>query len=370
MNDYLNLLKQKLDTQTQVKNESIVTSAMLSEAFDETPTHDPAIKQSVPEPLGNAPQQEVKKERQFFLTQSLIKDVTTWNGDYTDTCPRLIYEKYITGQYRYTTDSMMEGVFGETLFLGKGAKGQLVTDLPRHKNTGEKLSAQKNIEEQARRFNLWCVSKGISVIRDINTQFPIVKKFNDKILIRTEIDIFPSPFLHQGEYKLAVIDLKLTGNIHNTGGKFSWGAPQFIDHLQADMTYWILEDFDMDLNIAHCPEKEDVYKAIFENDTIIQTIKDKELMFIYFIVGYKSQPLDKQILFYHREYYEQGESRNPNSIPKRQREWKERARKTLAQLNMWHQQKWKPEPSNLCIKCPVNKANGGYCNVAATIQTI
>ena len=84
----------------------------------------------------------------------------------------------------------------------------------------------------------------------------------------------------------------------------------------------------------------------------------------------KAQPLDEQVLFYHREYFEPGESRNPNSVPKRQREWKERARKTLAQLNLWHQKNWKPEPSNLCIKCPVNKKNGGYCDKGSEIQTI
>lgn len=370
MSDYLNLLKQKLEHKPQTQTEGVATPATLSEAFNEKVEQDITPIQVISEAPKNEPQEKPKKEKQFFLTQSLIKDVTTWNGEYTENCPRLVYEKFITGQYRYTSDSMLEGIFSETLFLGGGAKGQKVVDLPRHKKTGEKLSAQKNIEEQARRFDLWCASKGISIIKGVNTQVPIVKKFNEKINIRTEIDLFPTPFLYKGEYKLAVIDVKLTGNIHNTKGSFCWGAPHFIDHLQADLTYWLLEDFDMELNIKHNPEKEEVYKTIFENDTIKNVIKNKDLMFIYFIIGYKAQPLDEQVLFYHREYFEPGESRNPNSVPKRQREWRERARKTLAQLNLWHQKNWKPEPSNLCIKCPVNKKNGGYCDKGSEIQTI
>lgn len=370
MSEYLNILKHKLSNkpESNVVGAANVAASIIDFTADtandvvpEKPTRvEPVI----------SPALKIEKPKQFFLTQSIIKEITAWNGEYKECCPRLIYEKYITGNYRYTTNSMLEGIFGETLFLGSGAKGQEVLDLPRHKKSGEKLTSQKNIEEQSKRFGLWCASKGISVIKGTNTQVPIVKKFNDKTLIRTEIDLFPTPFLYQGEYKLAVIDVKLTGNIYNTSGSFSWGAPQFIDHIQADMTYWLLEDFDMELNIKHAPHKEEVYRTIFGNETISKIIANKELMFVYFIIGYKQQPLDKQILFYFREYFEHGEARNPSIVPKRQREWKERARKTLAQLNMWHQQNWKPEPGIICSKCPVNRNNGGYCDKAAEIQTI
>lgn len=370
MSDYLENLKKRLQGQPEQNNTGMDYKSSPTEAFKVEVAANTSAATSAPTEAELKPKEDIKAPKQFFLTQSLIKDITTWNGEYNEVCPRLIYEKFITGAYRYTTDSMLEGIFGETKVLGGGARGQEVHDLPRHKKTGEKLTAQKNIEEQSKRFDYWCASKGISVIRGVNTQVPIVKAFNDKIFIRTEIDLFPSPFLYKGEFRLAVMDIKFTGDINNTSGNFSWGAPQFIDHLQADMTYWLLEDFDMELNIKHAPHKEEVYKTIFGNDTITNIIKNRELMFVYFIMGYKKQPLEEQILFLHREYYEPGESRSPTSVPKRQREWKERGRKTLAQLNMWHQQNWKPEPGNQCVKCPVNKINGGYCDKAPELRTI
>lgn len=370
MSSYFEELKKRLANEQADKNKGVADSAAPSNENSPQVEQTTYPKTAPVKTAETAPKTEIKKPKQFYLSQSLIKEITTWNGDYTEVCPRLVYEKFITGNYRYTTDAMIQGIFGETLVLGGGARGQEVRDLPRHKKTGEKLSAQKNIEEQSRRFNLWCAQKGISVIPGVNTQVPIVKRFNERTLIRTEIDLFPTPFLYQGEYKMAVMDIKYTGDVNNTSGPFCWGAPQFIDHLQADITYWLLEDFDMDLNIEHNPHKEEIYRTIFGNETIQKVIKEKGLMFVYFIIGYKKQPLEEQVLFLHREYYEIGESRNPATMPKRQREWQERARKTLAQLNMWHQQGWKPEPGNICLKCPVNKVNGGYCDMAPELRTI
>lgn len=303
-------------------------------------------------------------EKQFFLSQTLIKAVTDRHGYLLEVCPRFIYENYIQKKYREVTLPMMHGMYGETAVLGGGAKGQVVKDLPRHKKNGEKLAAQKNIDEQAHRFNKWCLDKGVNIIPSYNTQLPIAKKFSEKVMIRTEIDVFPTTYIDKTGIKLAVMDIKFTGDVNNTSGSFCWGAPEFIDHIQADMTYWLLQDFDMELNLKYNPEKEEIYKAIFENQTILNMIKNEQVYFIYFVIGYKKQPLEEQVRFLHREY------REPNGSLFRQNEWQERARKTMAQLREWAGKNWAPLPGNYCDKCPVSQRNGGYCDKFAELKSI
>jgi hypothetical protein len=324
----------------------------------------------VPEPDTSKPKPDVIKQiksqkplitqpdktpKQFFLSQTIIKQVTNRNGEYKEICPRAFYEMYIQRNYRDVTLPMLHGIYGETLVLGGGAKGQKVTDLPRHKKTGNKLTIQLNIEEQAHRVPIWLNEKGISIIPGVNTQVPIVKRFDNNTLIATEIDIFPTPFLNDGKYNLAVIDLKFTSNIDNTFGNYCWGAPEFIDHIQADLTYWLLQDFDMELNIKYNPEKEPIYRSIFENEAITKMIESEQIIFVYFVIGYNKQPLEEQVLFIIRSY------REPNGSLFRQNEWKERARKTLAQMSQWEADGWPPLQDTWCNKCKVSQANGGYC---------
>jgi hypothetical protein len=303
-------------------------------------------------------------DKRFFLSQTLIKAITDKSGDIKNVCPRFIYESYIQKKYREVTKPMMEGIFGETQVLGGGAKGQKVTDLQRHKKTGEKLQAQKNIEEQAIRFKKWCTEKGINVIPGYNTQVPVAKRFQNRVIIRTEIDLFPTPFIDKDGIKLAVMDIKFTADVNSRFGDYCWGAPEFMDHIQADLTYWLLKDFDMELNIKLNPEKEEIYRAIFENDTIRKMIDEEQIFFIYFVIGYRKEPLDEQVKFIHRNY------REPNGSLFRQNEWQERARKTLAQLSFWKSQNWPPLTDSHCDKCPVSQRNGGYCDKFQELKTI
>lgn len=332
------------------------------EAPKEEPKEQPIVKEVVKDKEVKSKLIVPKEPKQFFLTQTLIKEVTDKTGDLReDICPRAIYEQFITKKFRHVTPPMMEGIYGETLMLGGGAKGQKVIDLPRHKKTGEKLKAQRSIEEQALRFPIWCNEKGISVIKGVNTQLPIVKRLDgdDKVLIRTELDLFPTPFFmsNKDSYVPAIIDLKMTANVQSEWGDYCWGAPEFIDHIQADMAYWMIQDFDMELNLKFNPEKEEIYQSVFGNKAMRKMIESEKFVFVYFIVGYKKEPLEEQVNFIYRAY------RDPNGSDFRQREWKERARKTLAQLSEWRANNWPPLEGNRCQKCPVNQENGGYCNV-------
>lgn len=306
-----------------------------------------------------------KEEKQFFLSQSLIKEVTDQHGNFKEVCPRVVYEKFITKKYREMSMPMLQGIFGETLILGSGARGQSVTDLPRHKRTGEKLIDQKRIEEQALRTPIWIAEKMMSIIPGVNTQIPITKRYKGNILFRTEIDIFPTPFLDDdGKLKYAVVDLKMTGDVNAEFGYSPWGAPQFVDHCQADATYWLLQDFDMELNLKFNPEKEEIYKMIFENKSLIKAIENEDVIFVYFIIGYKKEPLDQQIAFIQRLY------RDESGSDLRQREFHERVRKTIAQLKQWHEEGWKPMQNDKCSSCPVLTKNGGYCDQGNSIKKI
>ena len=366
MSSYLDSLKKKLSEKEQNEKPPVSKEEQgQSSKIKAETTSDTEEKKSALEGLKKAPMLIVPNtEKQFFLSQTLIKEITDRHGEYKEVCPRYIYENYITKQYRRVTVPMMDGIFGETLVLGGGARGQKLTDLPRHKKTGEKLTAQKNIEEQATRFPIWCNQKGISVIPGVNTQVPITKRLKDKVLVRTEIDLFPTPFLFEDKFVLSVIDVKFTSDINSSWGDFCWGKPEFVDHIQADMTYWLLQDFDMELNLKFNPEKEEIYRNVFENSSIKKMIENEDIYFIYFIIGYKKQPLEEQVNFIYRSY------REPNGSLLRQEEFKERARKTLAQLSEWRAQNWPARENNYCGQCPVSKLNGGYCTQYQKIKSI
>ena len=114
-------------------------------------------------------------ESVFFLSQTTIKEITNRHNEYNPICPRRFYELFIKRNYEFKSAAMLEGLCAESLMLGSSAKGQVLTDLPRHKKSNEKLSAQKNIEEQAIRFPIFCSSKGININKGVATQFPIAK---------------------------------------------------------------------------------------------------------------------------------------------------------------------------------------------------
>ena len=366
---YLDKLKSKIasgDNNADIKTKEAVSS-VVSRNDDVSPSNEGgAPKSTINEPKEEITKPTILKEetKQFFLSQTLIKRITDQNGNYKEVCPRQIYEEFILGKYKHTTLPMLEGIYGETLCLGGGARGQKVVDLPRHKKNGEKLTAQLNIEEQARRFPFLCNQYGMSIIPGVNTQVPIVKMFGKNRYIRTEIDIFPSPFLFEDNFGLSVIDLKFTSDVNSTFGDFGWGAPEYLDHCQADITYWLLQDFDMELNIKHFPHKEQVYRSVFENPTIKKMIENEDISFLYFILGYKKQPLEEQVKIIKRGY------RDDNGSLFRQKELQERIRKTYAQLNEWALSGWPPQEGDRCFKCLVNKANGGYCDKAPQIKSV
>jgi hypothetical protein len=112
------------------------------------------------------------------ISQSLIKRFFKYDPyldqwTYRAFCPRKEKELSIDRTIAWTSDSMDDGKYFETLCLGSGRDGEMVLDLPRKKLTkaqeqaniiaemegtpilfkGEKKIDQVRIDEQALRFN-------------------------------------------------------------------------------------------------------------------------------------------------------------------------------------------------------------------------
>ena len=306
-----------------------------------------------------------KKPPPFFLSQTLMKDILDKYGESTNCCPKKIYHIRILKDYeQFETEPMLNGSFFETLCLGSGRKGKQTIDLPRKKNTGEKKIDQVRLEIQATRFPIVMQKHMIHVIPGFNTQIPIYKKLNDKVTCRGELDIFPTSvnrfngITSEWELVLGIVDLKSTGSIRNTFGNFSWGSPEYMDHIQGDMYQWLVRDFDYGLNAKMEPEFESRvgYKNIF-TDAVLNMIGQDRIHFYYTVFGYRKPDLENEFLLLERTYYD------PEQTNKhRPKEHIQRMNATMGELEMMRHDKWCTNPStDNCKKCPVSKLNGGIC---------
>jgi hypothetical protein len=309
----------------------------------------PAEQPVVPEPE--------KKKNQIIISQSLIKKVIDKNGNDIPLCPHQLYKNYLADDKikPLATIPMKYGNYGESLILGATAKDEEIS-LPTL-NNGKKPIDQIRIEQQALEyFPRHAMELGISVIKNTNVQIPIYKEYGG-LIIRGVIDLFPTPIIEESGYRLAVIDIKLTGDVNNTHGDFCWGNPQWMDHIQADLYQWILADIDVDLCKRMDPEF-DVrvgYDSIF-TPHILNLLKARLFSFYYIVMGYQKSNLKEQFIKIKKEFFER-----PDYVFL-EKELKERIRKTIARLAMLNQQGWKPEPEyNRCKNCSVSKLNGGTC---------
>ena len=104
-----------------------------------------------------------------------------------------------------------------------------------------------------------------------------------KVIIKGVVD-FEHAIWYQNQFVDAVIDLKFTANLKSTFGDFSWGKPEFMDHIQFDVynylsnkpcVYWVF-DCTKELNqdiFMHDPDEtniQDMHTRI--NLTIIELI--------------------------------------------------------------------------------------------------
>jgi len=181
------------------------------------------------------------------ISSTLIKSILH-KGNSIDTCPKKIYETYLTGNYKTAeSDVMRKGRYFESRVLDPDKNGQLV-DLPLLRN-GERSADQIRIDEQIKAFDIVTHNYGMIVIKEgksRNTQIPVRKKVeyeeypNVEIVIDAVIDLISPISIRDYNLDAAIFDLKLPMDRNNEHGKFSWGLPQYMDHTQAVLYSHIL----------------------------------------------------------------------------------------------------------------------------------
>lgn len=182
----------------------------------------------------------------MIITQSLIKQLYH-HGEELPYCPWHVYTHFVNHSKEFTSPDMEKGVFFETLCLGSGMGGKTITDLPRKVN-GERSLDQTRIEEQHLRFEQMKRKYKIHVIPGHNTQLRAFKRWSEDVLLQCDFDIFPTAITTKERDIYAIIDIKLTKDIHQDYSMFSWNSAASIDPIQAYMNMEIATDMDPVLN--------------------------------------------------------------------------------------------------------------------------
>lgn len=321
------------------------------------------------------PKQQGKTER--FVSQSLLKLLYDQHQEPLPHCPLEIYELYINKEKKFKSESeaMTKGKFGEGLLLGKSAKGDIVTELERNKKTGEPVVDEIRIREMAHLAKIKLTEYQITIYPNINTQVPIAcyleRSDEEDVILLTELDIFPTTILIDNKYYLAVVDIKWTSNPHSTFGSFCWSTPQYMDHIQPDSIFYILDNIDLELCKGLNPEFD---KSVGFDNIFTDTVKRNlsNISFFYFVIGFNKVGFDNILQPIRRNKMELGQDGKPMNN-NRQLEVKERMRKGVELLRRYDKEGHLPIPYEDkyhyrgCSKCPVNKKNGGYCNEAQQI---
>lgn len=286
----------------------------------------------------------------LYISQSLIKKFLK-HGEERIICPKFIYETEMAKSTKVPpTLPMLHGSYFETLTLGGGRGGHKTLDLPRKKLTikqerenrvreekneeplqGTKTIAQIRIEEQAERFNILRAQRQV-MITEYNTQVPILKKWGEGILLRGELDIFPTPILGREGLQLADIDMKLTWDIDNKYGDYCWGDPERMDHTQAQMYHYLVRDIDFSIN-----------KGLEQIVTpaVRSMIADNNILFLYWVFSYGYGDLRDKFVRY--DWDKTKEAELEQSI-----------RLTIACIEENEGLEWPAKPEyERCEKCPL-----------------
>ncbi|OGM08863.1 hypothetical protein A2Z67_02540 [Candidatus Woesebacteria bacterium RBG_13_36_22] len=311
-------------------------------------------------------------EEKIFVSSSLIQEFL-YKGNSKEYCQRYVREVILEKKYKKkTTMPMDEGLYFETLCLGSGRDGQQLTDLPRGRLTkeeereiiiarsegriepkGKMLTSQHRILSQYRRFEIKCATHQISVIKGINTQVKLFKQFkeNERVILVGDLDLCPTTILFRKPHpktkhkmNLTTIDLKLTGHIDNTFGKFCYGSPDQLDDTQGKMYHELVRDLDLELNEKYNPGN--LLKHLF-TEFVQEVISADLYLFYIWVFDYKKEKLDDK--FIEIEW----------DINKR-RELYECVRKTVAEVDEV-MKGYKTNPmKETCELCPVTDCKDRY----------
>jgi hypothetical protein len=162
-----------------------------------------------------------------YINQSLVKQ-----SEKKEFCPRAYYSIEILGEFQKAESlPMTQGKYFEYLATGAKDRDGSIAEL-NSTLKGKPTVSQLRIEWQAKQFKSNLEKHNIEIVSVGNKlSFNLFDEF-----LTTGIE--DAEVLYQGEP--AIMDIKLTGDINNTFGDFSWGDFQGMDKLQA-YTYTLLK---------------------------------------------------------------------------------------------------------------------------------
>jgi len=268
---------------------------------------------------------EIKELR---ISQTLIKKILYKGDKIEDVCWRKIYHVDLIGDYaQIVTESMKNGIFFETICLGKSNNDESITDLPRKRN-GEKKVDQIRIEEQAFLFKQKLIEYGMMLVpgTDEYKNVQVHGCVKHEMAGFGDIDVFIegtadmiTPIEYQlYKYDAAVGDLKLTIDRNSTYGYYSWGKPEHMDHIQAF-----------------------VYSYLFN------------LPFFYWVFDYNSKDRGEKIIFVNTNT-EHPDTLKANEARIRFKEMFQSIRTVAAEIITAYAKNWPTSPEyNRCKSCPV-----------------
>lgn len=224
----------------------------------------------------------------LVISQSLIKELLRKGDELPDhkICYRKIFAKYILGLRTDPSDAMKNGLLFEDLCCDTNNNN---IELAKHNKSGRKLTTELRIEQQAHIFKEWVRSVN-GTVNETNSQITIFKYWDKdpNVILSGKLDVFP--FLHYdintGEFIVSILDLKYTGDITSTFGKFPWGEPERIDHLQAIWYLYLVMNIDYKLNDSLNPGN--LLKEFTNNPKIRHILDSGNCTFKYYVADSKS----------------------------------------------------------------------------------
>jgi hypothetical protein len=258
------------------------------------------------------------------------------HGNVIDHCAAYLYWVMIEKKFMdEQTEAMKIGSMFEHKALGMPGRAPSV---PRHATTGKPLIKTERALHQAEIFKSHVKQYQMQVVPELNTQVTIYKRWSKdpRWILKGILDLFPTPFLVNDKLELNIIDLKTTGNIMSTFGKFSWGHPESMDHIQAMLYYELVRDIDFELNDEL--QSGHYLRDIFTTE-VQEAIKNDAYSFRYMIYDLSAN-LAHQII-------------KIECSPIRIQEMHESIRKVTNLLIDYNEAKWPTFPCGQCKNCPV-----------------
>jgi hypothetical protein len=154
----------------------------------------------------------------FVWSQSALKDL-----EKDTTCPLRWSEQWLNRAFKVkATEPQDIGNYGEYLIIGKNAKADAVTDLPKT-SKGEKTAVQKRVEAQAKRVKEMFDPKSENYIglqiKDV--QVPLSGALGD-LPVQGTADIIA---VEDTNGDVWLIDIKFTEDAFSTRTGYGWGHP-------------------------------------------------------------------------------------------------------------------------------------------------